>query len=339
MGWSRKFDESVGGTHYTTASGKSYFWYYKKPSRKSSPRSHLLVKAQTPAVFEIVPEDFAVKIAKNLGFTAEFQTNDMEFDKRFYIFSDDVQLCGKLRTQAMRAAVQQIFDAGGKRIEAVDGSIKVLMKEATLVPDPLNADKVAEALHVIAEHIAGLIINPTSVCKSLRKRASTAVGTFITLFFVGAFTLAQTHTVASQVPIMKQAALYAFPIIIFIFILIRAQFRGSSYGVSVFFWGLICGVPGVAMLSYGGIYHANIHMDKSPSEAVYTQIVSKHIYRRKSSNVYYVKVENWQQRDSLIKIRVFSEEYQRMASGQSLKLHVHPGYFNVGWVEKYEELQ
>ena len=340
MKWFKNFDVSVGAVHYATATGKPYIWYYKKPSRKSSPQSHLLVKSKTPALFEIVPEGFSVKIAKHLGFTAEFQTNDKEFDGRFYIFSDDVQLCNKLRTQAVREAVRQIFDAGGKHIEAVDDSIKVLMKEASPTPDPLGAEKIAEAVHVIAEYTSGLVISPTSVCKSLRKQSNIAISTFIGAAIVGTIAAAtQTHTVIAQMPLVKEAALYAIPVIIAMFVIIRAQFKGSSRGISVFYFGLFCGVPAVALLAYAFIYHMNIRMDKSPAEVVYSQIESKYVSHHKNSTSYHIKVNSWQKRDEVVRIRVSYSEYYRMAIGRSLRLYVHPGYFNVGWLERYEELK
>ncbi len=336
FGWftTHRFGDSAG---YTTPEGVHYRWYYKPRSRNSAPRSELQLNRKLPLEFCIVPEGIFTRISKFLGFATEFQTNDMEFDKRFYIYSDDAQLCNKLRAVDIRQAVKQVFDGGVKKLEAKDGMVVAEMKKASPAPEPLSADMVADAMNKLADHVSGITPNPMSKCKSMASQANIAMWAFVVALAAGFFgSTVQMNPVAEQMPFIRSAAMYAVPVMIAMLVIVRAQFSGSSRGVIVFLSAVFMGIPATALLSYAAHYHGNMFFDKTPAEEHYSRILRTYSTRHKNSTSYHVEIENWALPNDTVSIKTSYAEYQRARVGQQMRIYTHPGYFNVSWVEKYE---
>ncbi len=299
----------------------------------------MIISKVLPLEFCIVPENVFTRVCKILGFATEFQTNDAEFDKKFYIYSDDSQLCNKLRASNVRQAVKQIFAGDVKKLEAKKGQLVAEMKTASPVPDPMTSDATADAMHALAGQVMGITPNPMSKCKSMALQANTAMWFFVGALILGVIgTFMQMKSVAEQMPLIRSAAMYAVPVIIAMLVIVRAQFSGSSRGVIVFLSAVCMGIPATGLLSYAAHYHGNMYFDKTPADQQYSRVVRTYTTRHKNSTSYHIEIDSWVHKDETVSVKVPFSDYQKARAGQSMYIYTHPGYFGVSWIEKYEVL-
>jgi hypothetical protein len=86
----------------------------------------------------------------------------------------------------------------------------------------------------------------------------------------------------------------------------------------------------IFLYSYGATYGVNCVYDNSKAEVYETQVISKRISTGKSKRRY-IKVEPWGSHREKEEITVSNEEYERIQSGDFIKIDVHKGLLGIPW--------
>ncbi len=335
-----KFFRGLGSsedTSHTTREGQQYYWYHRKRRNKSPPVSTLFLQHKFPVEFSIAPEGWFQKLSKSLGFATEFQTNDLDFDNKFYISSDDPQFCNKLRAGSIRQSIKTIFNFGVKAINTEKGRFNASMRDASPVPDPAVADPVAKEMHALAEQISSIALNPLSPCKSLAKQAQIAMWFMIGSLIAAVVCVATfSYKLVDYTGLLRSSALYAVPVIFAMFFIVRVVFSGSSRGTTVFGAALLAGIPAIALASYDAHYYLNVYHDQS-EPTFRTQYVNRtYTTRHKNRTRYHVEVDNWHRPGEKLSISIGYATYNRIRPGSRIVLKTHPGYLGAEWIEDYE---
>jgi hypothetical protein len=86
----------------------------------------------------------------------------------------------------------------------------------------------------------------------------------------------------------------------------------------------------IALYSYAGTYGINCIYDNSEAVVYETRIISKRIGGGKSK-ARYIKVQPWGSHREEEEITVSSKEYEKMQTGELIKIDVHKGLFGIPW--------
>lgn len=334
----KAFIKKWGTTEHTTANGKKYLWDYQSGGRKNPPISTLIVAAPLPFNFSIEHEKFYHWLIKRLGMAKEFQTNHGDFDRKFYIFSDDAQFCNLLRGDEMRRRIQRLFELGVNELKTEKESLKATMKKPSATPDPLTADELVDILYSIYEQAARIpVIGLLTPGKTMAARASLAHGFMIGLLVIGiGGTLLQPYDMLEYLPLIREAALYALIVAVTLFFMLRVLFQESSRGVTIFLAFLYAGLPGIAFCSYLAIYAINVFYDHSEAEVHLQHVDKKYISRSKNSTYYYFYTANWRHPNEPLKLETDYALYHSTHTGTRLSIYTHPGYLNHEWIESFQ---
>ena len=87
----------------------------------------------------------------------------------------------------------------------------------------------------------------------------------------------------------------------------------------------------ICLYSYAGTYGANCVYDRSTPEVYEAEVTGKSISRSRKHTSYYVKVTPWGHHYDPEEIRVSRDHYNEIIVGQTVKIDLHKGLFNIPW--------
>lgn len=95
----------------------------------------------------------------------------------------------------------------------------------------------------------------------------------------------------------------------------------------------------VSLYSYAGTYAANCTYDYSEPTVFETKVLNKTISRGRRRTTYYVKVAPWGHHYDEEKISVSRNQYAELNLGDSIKIDLKEGLFNIPWyyIERKQE--
>lgn len=96
-------------------------------------------------------------------------------------------------------------------------------------------------------------------------------------------------------------------------------------------WIYLSLVLNVFLYSYAGTYGANCVYDNSDPTVYNAEVVDKRISKGKRHTTYYVKVTPWGHHYDKEEISVPSSQYDEIQIGQTVKIDLKKGLFNIPW--------
>lgn len=97
-------------------------------------------------------------------------------------------------------------------------------------------------------------------------------------------------------------------------------------------WIYLSLIFNVFLYSYAGTYGANCVYDTSEPKVYETKVIDKRISRgSKGRKTYYIKVNPWGQHYEKEEISVASSQYEEIEIGQTVKIDLKEGLFNIPW--------
>ena len=97
-------------------------------------------------------------------------------------------------------------------------------------------------------------------------------------------------------------------------------------------WIYLSLIFNVFLYSYAGTYGANCVYDKSEPQVYETEVVDKRISRgSRGRKTYYSKVNPWGHHYDKEEISVASSQYDEIQIGQTVKIDLKEGLFNIPW--------
>jgi hypothetical protein len=96
-------------------------------------------------------------------------------------------------------------------------------------------------------------------------------------------------------------------------------------------WIYLSLISNVLLYSYAGTYGANCVYDKSEPTIYNAEVIDKRISKGRRHTTYYVKVTPWGHRYDNEEISVSSSHYDEIQVGQTVKIDLKKGLFNIPW--------
>ena len=96
-------------------------------------------------------------------------------------------------------------------------------------------------------------------------------------------------------------------------------------------WIYLSLIFNVFLYSYAGTYGANCVYDSSEPTVYNAEVVDKRVSKGRRHTTYYVKVTSWGHHYDKEEISVSSSQYDEIQIGQTVKIDLKKGLFNIPW--------
>ena len=304
-----------------------------------------------PAVydFSFKPEKWRDWLSKRIGFSVEYQTGDVEFDKAVYILSNDARIHATLsQNAALRADILRVFSVVAphsavlKEVRCSGGRIWVhykLKSELNRAQIPVLAEQVVPALSRLAADLGNATVAGAPRLYDrfvLRAAIILAISTGLALnggaHMVRLFFIPIPFTLDNSTLILW--AIYCGAGLLALLVLAVVLFLGRSARAHVVLLEvLLVGSLGAVLTSFVELRDLNMEWDQQPAVSYEVRTVSKRISKgRRRPNIYYLTISGWPNKNTTSEIRVWSSLYHRTDRGAELVLLQKPGFLKVPWV-------
>lgn len=344
-------------TEFSGRFEKSDYHYYQQDSKDIDlSRLSIEIPCETTLQFYIKRENNIDKLAKMLGISQEFHTNNPQFDAQFYLTSiteDDAQTLGKdtALMQLIRAVLfnsvngYEHFKKSNKNKIICDGKklyVELYFKKSSkITPSSSKFNHVIHNIfllrtslkaHKIAEKHFWKIPaqRNTAIFTALSLSLATWGGIEVIRFITFDNVLFSPYSLVPNTLILTAVALLLIALLILW--LVKKSARRHMILINV----LLISSFGLAFVFYSLLYDINIDLDKSPEEVRSYEVLETykqhHRRRRGSYYSYHLQLKNAEPPvDDRIKIS--SRLYSKIKAGESVKLIIRNGYLNEPWLQ------
>lgn len=286
---------------------------------------------------------------KKIGLTKEHQVGRDAFDKAIYIVSDDLHLWRALSPEEkLTSDIDEMFRLAPatfcelREIRYNSGMLWLRYKVFTGF-DAQSIDKVAAKLAPkLALIAAALIKAEQDTTKKLRDpfviRAAVLLAISSGLAINGALQLWRLDWTALPITLdvgeLLRHALWLAGTVSALLIIAAIVWLGRSARTHlVLIELLVVGSLGAAATGAAELRDMNIEFDQHPPELHAVNTVLKAVARSRRSTRYYLYVEDWEGKQSQVKLKVSAAIYERIDIGKRVVIVVRPGLLSYRWIE------
>ncbi|OQW70469.1 MAG: hypothetical protein BVN34_00300 [Proteobacteria bacterium ST_bin12] len=336
---------------------KSYYQYNQQDFQKIDlSRLSIEISCETTLQFYIKRENNIDKLAKMLGISEEFHTNNPQFDKQFYLTSitqEDTQTIGKDAEimQLIRAVLfnsvsgYEHFKKSNKNKIICDGKklyVELYFKKSSkITPSSSKFNHVIHNIFLLRTSLKAHKISERHFWKIPAQR-NTAIFSALSLALVtwGGFEIIRFITfdnvLFSPFSLVPNTLILTTLTLLLIALLILRLIKKSARRHMILVNVLLISSFGLAFVIYGLLYDINVDLDKRPEEVRSYEVLETykkhHRSRRSSYYTYHLKLKNAEPPvDNRVKIS--SGLYSQIAAGDSVKLIIRNGYLSEPWLQ------
>ncbi len=281
---------------------------------------------------------------KRLGLSNEFQTGDIDFDRKIYIACDHPFLLDILKNnEVVRQSIKNLFLNGFTRIYS-DGNVlwanKLIHREPNnnekdLLFDLLNQFNALDSS--IPNRFTDQFFWKAVVVQGLTwSIAASAIGSFFEYFF------RLENGYLENFKLYQYGIIAAIALFIIFFGLTFLFLKGSSRGHKIIIESAILLLIGLPTLGFQVISDLNKSLDQSNPEIYLKKIITteahKHTYHRRGRTrtwyTYHIIIDN--SKDNFIphSFEVNFSTYQQASYAKQLEIDVAKGWLNIKWYKQ-----
>lgn len=300
----------------------------------------------TQCLFKFQMEGMFTGLCKSLGIITEYQTGDVNFDKKVYLACDHPVLLQQLADSSQSREI--ILELLGRRMfNSVWSDGSILWTSASSDKEPSE--------HVI-QRMLQLAASLQPVCQAATSQKTPFFWRFLwvealvwSLFGYAASALLENrfshhdyHLYYSD--IVKYGLITAAVLLVILMLIIRLALRKSSRGHTILaesFFVLLLALPLCGMQLISDVNRYFDSAEAQQSEALIGSVYTKSGRGRKNFfeplTTYHLKLETPPvlfNRQVPEKIEVTEDLYNVAASGKLLRLRVKPGFLGLPWYEQ-----
>lgn len=291
----------------------------------------------------IKKENFIDKLFKFLGVSVECQINNVEFDNKFYLVTDNKNICNYLRNnknlQEELSKLLEICEENSLKFNGfyLKGNrlwVHILKNKeesiSKLIPILFN---IMDIFNNDLEEIKKTIIKTESTFKiSIFLSISSAIVITATCLFIYTTYSFKIYEV-NVWDLIKLSFIPATTILLILMFSVIKVLGKSSRTHLVLIEFLILGYVGLIMISYEILKEININFDTSLPRAFVTKIINKEInHSRKGPTTYYLYLSEWENSKIKKKIKISSSIYKKYENNDIVKIYIKKGKLNVEWI-------
>ena len=311
--------------------------------------AHFLIKINlssiVKAAFNIRKETKTDHFFKKLGIVQEIETNDIEFDRKFFIQTEFPSFSYKLLSlQNVRKAIQSIFSFGFTEVtfkkNQIIARVRPLKKDFSTSSQMV--ENIATELKFISEEIEKISINP------IPEQVKNQFWRYVVYIKTALISIASiTFLIIGIVKFrpFDGGTIFlhslSFSLVCFVlfsyFAMIFLKGRSNSHHELIVIW--IISLFSFIILGFGVMTTLNGALDKSNENEIETILLRKYYTKSKNSYTYYAVVESWRKGKVEQKIRVSRSFYKKLEKEKSRILIItKPGKFDFEWMVGYQLL-
>ncbi len=298
--------------------------------------------------FSLRPEGMLDAWSKAVGLVQECQTGDVEFDRDFYILSDDPVLHRLLQTDSgLRGAVERAFKdcssglGAPQAIYVHGGRLSLRANPHDSDPDAVTAacPTVVAALTAIADRLnrggVGLVDNRDP----FPRRAACFLGISTGLAINGGIELLHmdwpTFPALADSSAPEPVALAIAAAFILALAAVALQWMGRSARTHlVLIELLIAGGFGATVSAYAELRDYNIDYDNGAVRMITTRVAEKYTTNRRHGGYnYHLVLAGWPEPRDRIDFDIYSDLYNRVSVGSPMLITEHPGALGWPWTD------
>lgn len=333
-----------GSTYKDQLGVIEYECSYTKRAKNQPSMLRVSVSGTSNSEFEIVRETWSLKLFKALGITNEIQTGDREFDRKYYIISDDPLFASAYFMDVAKInAASEIFGLGFTEIKFGGGQFECGWKNYKLKKEA-DFSFVESAVPHLSGLTKGIPDQPSFGDYAPSHKSSNSVHPIvmisIVLFLVGGAALMIGIIKYQPLDNALYMAIYTLKYSMsayFVYVFLSTMIiRGRSSSYKDFITIVIASLIAFPIAGWGFTAFANGYFDESPSAYHSVLVMKKNITHSKDGRHYKVYFKSWRIGKDREKIEVKREIYERVAVGESvMEIETKPGRLGFEWVFHY----
>ena len=263
----RKTQKSLSGGNVSTFHISGVECIQRERVKKNSIDIYFEIDCDIYAMFKIAKENKVDKFFKAIGFSQEFQTGDVRFDKKIYLMSDHSTFNQLLKSQPeTREIIHSIIELGCQSICSDGKKIWVHFKKQVIDSKPVLVlmVKFFHQLQLIEKNKIKRFKDPF-VWKAIFTEA--LVWSILSYAFAGIFEFTMNDESLYLYPWnlfyhgLKFGGVIALGLLIFIYVIFNGSSRGHRIMMESFvLLGLSIPTAGISLVS-----DLNIHLDLRPT--------------------------------------------------------------------------
>lgn len=298
--------------------------------------------------FSIKNERWWDRLFKTLGITVEHQVGDAEFDRMFYLITDNKSLCDLFsQSYEFQDAVKQIHDLCKthklkfKKLLCRHGRIWLDLVPEKKSEQPnitaISNDLVPELFTMtgILEKQQAFFLNQKNDPFIIKAMVILAISSGLAINglvqFIRVLIIDMPFTVDNW-PLFYASLPYGLAIIGLLIVLAFIFLGRTARTHLVLIELILVGSFGAISTTNLTMRDLNIDLDISSPEYYVVEIYKKRISRSRNSKSYYLTVDDWNNGAGRVEIKVSSDIYYRFEKNQNAKIEQRAGYLGYRWV-------
>ncbi len=325
------------------AGNVDYKYQFTRGSKNHPPSLKISVECKSPGSFQIKKETAFDRFFKKIGLCKEIQTQDEQFDKKYYISSDTVPFTTYFFSKSKnRQVVDQLQGMGFN--EVVHNGKEMMVRCVPFRPksgyDVSRLDQAATLLNELTQNIP-LAPSPETFSDTPWKRNRILAFAVPILLDIIAFTALivglVTYRPLDGFPLVLESLKYSVPSLVFFTWFAFQLLKGRSSSHREFIVVFMLSIFGFLMAGAGGAVFLNGYLDKSDPMLHETVVVDKYISRSDKSKSYYMRVQSWRPGEKTERVRVSYSEYRRIEPDKTeVSVTTRSGRFGYEWLVGFE---
>jgi hypothetical protein len=318
--------------------GLKYSYRHYKGSDKSPPYFMISIACDASGSFKFKKETKFDRFFKRLGVCIEIQTNDPEFDDRFYITSETIPFTrSAVERRDVRRSILEMFKLGFNSLYLKNRILNLTWHGFPRRKEmQIAVVEAAVAQMAVMVEILPTIYVPEDMEKSnwkLKRFIGFAVPSF--LLISGIVLLIMGHVNYNPLDsgkIFVSSLMYSLPLFVMFSWLTLEMIKGRSTSHHELIAIVLLGLFAFPMGGYAYTTYLNGALDDSPESVYDTRMIRKYSKRNKNSYSYYMVVTSWRETEKIEKIKVSHSFYNRLRTNARVTVTTKPGKFGFEWI-------
>ena len=329
-----------GKTYSGRLQGKEYFYEYYPGSKNRKSYFKISIDTDSNGEFRVHQELKFDRLFKYLGITAEIQTGDSDFDRRYYLETDSVAFTRACFDAAdTREYVRKLFDLGitgltcaGEKLEAeispftftekIDRDlVESVVAELILLRDGLPDDSFEP---VLAGTPAWKVKRNAIYTVSVASVVLGGVLLFLGLKFYQPLDIGDAFFFSLR---------YSLAALVLFCLFAVHWLKGRSSSHRELLTNLLFALFGFPLAGFALVIVLNGYLDTAAITTHEAVVIGKHISHSDKSTSYYLRVKSWRAGHQREEIKISSKLYWQAREGKTMiSIATRPGYLQFEWL-------
>ena len=329
-----------GKTYAGQIHGKEYFYEYYPGSKNRKSYFKISIDTDSNGEFRVHQEHKFDRLFKYLGITAEIQTGDSDFDRRYYLETDSVAFTRACFDAAdTREYVRKLFDLGITGLTCADEKLEAEISPFTFT-EKIDRDLVESVVTELVQLRDGLpddtyepVLAGTPAWKVKRNAIYTVSVASLILGGVMLFLGLRFYPPLDSEKVFLFSLRYSLAVLVLFCLFAVLWLKGRSSSHRELLTNLLFALFGIPLAGFALVMVLNGYLDSSAITIHEAKVSGKRISHSDKSTSYHLRVKSWRAGHSSEEFKVSFQLYRQVKAGETIVgIATRPGYFQFEWL-------